>query len=86
VPPALTVVLPAHNEAGMLEDAVREVTAGLRERGSSFEIVVVENGSTDDTATIANRLAGEIRTGRPSSSAPNGPPVRTTPGPGNGAW
>jgi hypothetical protein len=60
VPPALTVVLPAHNEAGMLEDAVREVTAGLRERGSSFEIVVVENGSTDDTATIANRLAGEI--------------------------
>jgi glycosyltransferase involved in cell wall biosynthesis len=59
VPPALTVVLPAHNEAGMLEEAVREVAAGLRERGRSFEIVVVENGSTDDTAAIANRLAGE---------------------------
>ena len=60
MPPSLTVVLPAHNEAGMLEEAVREVTAGLRERGRSFEIVVVENGSTDDTAGIANRLAGEI--------------------------
>jgi glycosyltransferase involved in cell wall biosynthesis len=59
VPPALTVVLPAHNEAGMLEEAVREVAAGLRERGRSFEIVVVENGSSDNTAAIANRLAGE---------------------------
>jgi glycosyltransferase involved in cell wall biosynthesis len=60
VAPALTVVLPAHNEAGMLEDSVREVATGLRERGQSFEIVVVENGSTDDTAAIANRLAGEF--------------------------
>ena len=60
MPPALTVVLPAHNEAGMLEEAVREVATGLRERGRSFEIVVVENGSTDETAAIALRLAGEF--------------------------
>jgi glycosyltransferase involved in cell wall biosynthesis len=60
VPPALTVVLPAHNESGMLEESVRDVTAGLREQSRSFEIVVVENGSSDDTAAIANRLAGEI--------------------------
>ena len=60
MPPALTVVLPAHNEADMLEEAVRDVAAGLRERGRSFEIVVVENGSGDDTAAIANRLAGEF--------------------------
>ena len=65
MPPALTVVLPAHNEAGMLEEAVGEVVNGLRERPRSFEVVVVENGSTDDTAAIANRLAGawaEVRT------------------------
>jgi hypothetical protein len=59
VPPALTVVLPAHNEAAMLEEAVREVVDGLRERGRPFEVVVVENGSSDDTAAIAIRLAGE---------------------------
>ena len=44
----------------MLEEAVREVATGLRERGRSFEIVVVENGSTDETAAIALRLAGEF--------------------------
>src|SRR2546423_11946093 len=44
----------------MLEEAVREVATGLRERGRSFEILVVENGSSDDTAAIANRLAGEF--------------------------
>ena len=60
MPLALTVVLPAHNEARMLEDSAREVAAGLKERGRSFEIVVVENGSTDDTAAIANHLAGEF--------------------------
>jgi len=43
----------------MLEESVRDVATGLRQRGRSFEIVVVENGSADDTAAIANRLAGE---------------------------
>ena len=56
----VTVVLPAHNEADLLEGAVREVAEGLRSRAVSFEVVVVENGSTDDTATIARRLAGEV--------------------------
>ncbi|MGH9038609.1 MAG: glycosyltransferase family 2 protein [Acidimicrobiia bacterium] len=56
----VTVVLPAHNEAGLLEEAVLEVAEGLRSRGLSFEVVVVENGSTDDTAAIARRLAGEV--------------------------
>jgi hypothetical protein len=43
----------------MLEEAVGDVVKGLRERSRSFEVVVVENGSSDDTAAIALRLAGE---------------------------
>ncbi len=58
--PEITVVLPAHNEAELLEQSVREVTEGLRARDRRFEVIVVENGSTDDTAGIARRLAGEV--------------------------
>ena len=56
----VTVVLPAHNEADLLEESVREVVDGMRARGLSFEVLVVENGSTDDTAAIARQLAGEV--------------------------
>ena len=51
--------MPAHNEADYLETAVREVHDGLRARDLDFELVVVENGSTDGTLEIAHKLALE---------------------------
>jgi glycosyltransferase involved in cell wall biosynthesis len=53
----LSIVMPAHNEEGYLEPAVKAVVTGLRERGGDFEIVVVENGSTDATGEQADALA-----------------------------
>jgi glycosyltransferase AglD len=61
--------MPAHNEAGYLETAVREVHDGLRARGLDFELLVVENGSTDGTAEIARRLAADYAGVRVSSRA-----------------
>ena len=55
--PLLTVVMPAYNEAEILETSVKSVVEGLRARGNCFEVVVVENGSTDGTADIADSLA-----------------------------
>ncbi len=54
---ALTVVMPAYNEAEILESSVRTVVDGLRARGEPFELIVVENGSTDATPSIADALA-----------------------------
>src|SRR6478736_2923488 len=54
---ALTVVMPAYNEAEILESSVKSVVDGLRERGEAFELIIVENGSTDGTAAIADALA-----------------------------
>jgi glycosyltransferase involved in cell wall biosynthesis len=51
--------MPAHNEAGYLETAVTEVHEGLKARGLAFELIIVENGSTDDTPEIARRLAAD---------------------------
>jgi glycosyltransferase involved in cell wall biosynthesis len=55
----LSIVMPAHNEAGYLETAVGEVHDGLSARGLEFELLVVENGSTDGTPEIARRLADD---------------------------
>ena len=49
--------MPAHNEAALLDATVGEILRGLRARGLAFEVLVVENGSTDATRTLATDLA-----------------------------
>lgn len=53
----ISVVMPAHNEQGYLEPAVKAVISGLHARERDFEVVVAENGSVDGTAAEAERLA-----------------------------
>lgn len=65
----LSIVMPAHNEAGYLETAVREIDKGVRARDHEYEILVVENGSTDDTLAIGQRLADELPAVRVSTRA-----------------
>ena len=65
----LSVVMPAHNEAGYLETAVQDVDEALRARGLEHEILVVENGSADDTLNIGQRLADELPAVRVSTRA-----------------
>jgi glycosyltransferase involved in cell wall biosynthesis len=57
--PEITVVLPAHNEEEILATTVGEVCEGLRSRGVGFEVLVVENGSTDGTVALSQQLAEE---------------------------
>ena len=52
----LSVVMPSHNEEGYLEAAVGAVIEGLRRRDVEFEVILVENGSRDETLAIARRL------------------------------
>ena len=53
----ISVVMPAHNEQGYLEAAVKTVVTGLRDRGADFEVIVAENGSLDGSAVEADHLA-----------------------------
>ena len=50
----ISVVMPAHNEQGYLESAVKSVVTGLRDRRLEFEVVVAENGSVDGSAVEAD--------------------------------
>jgi glycosyltransferase involved in cell wall biosynthesis len=55
----ISVVLPAHNEAERIEDAVNQTNKALAEFISSYEIIIAEDGSTDGTAEIASRIEAE---------------------------
>jgi glycosyltransferase involved in cell wall biosynthesis len=56
----LSIVLPAHNEVTLLGSTVTNLATGLDERGRSYELVVVENGSHDGTLRLARLLAAQL--------------------------
>ena len=53
----ISVVLPAFNESSMLNATVDSVFNYLQARDEDFQIVIVENGSTDNTGEIGQKLA-----------------------------
>jgi glycosyltransferase involved in cell wall biosynthesis len=54
---AISVVMPAFNEAEIIATSAKDVVTALRTRGMPFEVIIVENGSTDETLAIARELA-----------------------------
>ena len=58
--PTLSIVIPVYNEEGILREAVTDLRSGLRTLGWSFEILLCENGSSDQTFILAEHLAREM--------------------------
>jgi glycosyltransferase involved in cell wall biosynthesis len=76
----LTVIVPAYNEAVLLESAVTRLLAGVETLGIPVEVVIVNDGSADATGRIADAIAGRVSSVRVVHHAANrgfGQAVRT---------
>ena len=57
---ALSIVLPCLNEAASLGGCIRDARAGLAALGITGEIVVADNGSTDNSIAIARDCGARV--------------------------
>jgi dolichyl-phosphate beta-glucosyltransferase len=62
---SLSVIIPAYNEAARLGKSLRVIVDYLRQSSPEAEVIVVDDGSSDETAELARqalRDAGNLRT------------------------
>ena len=69
--PSLSVVLPAYNEEENVESAVEQVSAIAQELGMDYEIILVNDGSADQTGEIARELEQRVPNFRLVEHYPN---------------
>ncbi len=59
-PEPLSVIIPAYNEAGGIGEVVRRVQPVLASLGRETELLVVDDGSADDTAALAEEAGARV--------------------------
>jgi glycosyltransferase involved in cell wall biosynthesis len=72
--PAVSVIVPARNAAGTIGETLAALTR--QDVGEPYEVVVVDDGSDDETAAIAGRAGGAVRVVRSEGRGPG--PARNT--------
>lgn len=58
-PPHLSIVIPAYNEAARILPYLTSIVAYLKQRSISHEILVVDDGSRDTTATLVEQFQAD---------------------------
>jgi len=56
----LSVIIPAYNEAGRIKDSLNRIREYLRTKPISFEIIVVDDGSKDETGKLVQEMIAEF--------------------------
>lgn len=53
----ISVVIPTYNESEVIEETLRRASKALAASGDAFELIVVDDSSTDGTAELVEKLA-----------------------------
>jgi dolichyl-phosphate beta-glucosyltransferase len=69
--PELSVIIPAYNEESRLPATLESVYSYLAKRGSDFELLIVDDGSQDGTASLVEAYANDHPGVRVLSYQPN---------------
>ncbi|MCK4821800.1 glycosyltransferase family 2 protein, partial [bacterium] len=56
----VSVVLPAYNEEDIIGHIIQRITDTLTKSENSFEVIVIDDGSTDNTAINAKEAGGRV--------------------------
>lgn len=59
MPESLSIVVPAYNEAARLGKSLPAILAYLNKHTSNGELIVVDDGSTDNTAAVAREISAD---------------------------
>jgi dolichyl-phosphate beta-glucosyltransferase len=76
----ISVIIPAYNEVGRLRPTLETTVSYLRGRGAPFEVIVVDDGSADETSALVRGFeqeAPEVRLIRLPLNRGKGFAVRT---------
>jgi len=57
----MSIVIPAYNEEKRIEGSLSETCAYMNDFGMEYEIIVVDDGSSDGTGRIVGRIAKDVR-------------------------
>lgn len=57
----ISVIIPAYNEERVIRSSIKSIVSYMSENFKSYEIIVVDDGSTDKTPEILREFSGEIR-------------------------
>ncbi len=58
--PTVCIVIPAYNEEAIISDVVKQTTTAFKKTSYDFEIVVVDDGSKDNTAIKAKQAGASV--------------------------
>jgi glycosyltransferase involved in cell wall biosynthesis len=58
-PKSITVIFPAYNEEQNIRSAIARALESMRPRFHSFELLIIDDGSTDRTGEVAEDLASK---------------------------